>query len=38
MPTINSKNRQSKKAVAFIYLLYHLGVLSKEEVEKLTKD
>jgi hypothetical protein len=38
MRSINFKNRQSKKAIAFIYLLHHLGVLSEEEVAKLTKN
>jgi hypothetical protein len=28
--------RQKKKALKFIYLLHHIGILSKEEMEKLT--
>jgi hypothetical protein len=28
--------RQNKKALKFIYLLHYIGILSKEEMEKLT--
>jgi hypothetical protein len=28
--------RQRKKALKFIYLLHYIGILSKEEMEKLT--
>jgi hypothetical protein len=36
MAKYNYATRQRKKAMKFIYLLHYIGVLSKEEMERLT--